>query len=474
MPPLLRLLRCWVAIASCIQAFAASDLPRGGRRRGWRLHADAAHSFQPEISRDVRSVLEALRRDRDDARAAPRPAVPRALPWIAYVSPRFVLVSVHLGSLVGHRGWATTGAAIPHINAHLSGQLRGEVPEEWLQANRRTHCRVCGLCVSTLRGGIHPTCRPLERQQARAQPPGAPPAQAAPPGMPTLAEIRSRAVPTLKHVPKECRGAWAPALTRCLAQVVHTNSVEAWTELQMLTKCLLAAPPRRGRAHARAVAAFTADRLARWEHGERAELWADLAEPQRWKLDNSTEARQRRADALAREGLDRKAVAALMSEPLVDPTAEARRKLEALHPTEPPPPPGPPAGLPPALRLTSDQVAEALKSFPEGSGAGPSALRAQHLRDALTRAHGSTLTELLTEVVQMLADGRAPGQSELIVPSGTLSAEPAARFPPALLRDEETGESRVNWSGDFELLGAPIGGLLLPESPRKLRPNYLF
>ena len=79
-------------------------------------------------------------------------------------------------------------------------------------------------------------------------------------------------------------------------------------------------------------AAFTADRLARWELGERADLWEDLTEPQRRKTGNSKETRLRRAGTLTREGLDRKAVAALVSEPLVEPCAGTRRQLEALHP----------------------------------------------------------------------------------------------------------------------------------------------
>ena len=52
-------------------------------------------------------------------------------------------------------GWANIGTIKDHIDAHLSGNLRGEVPPEWL----RTRCLVCGLSVS-VQHGVHPTCQP--------------------------------------------------------------------------------------------------------------------------------------------------------------------------------------------------------------------------------------------------------------------------------------------------------------------------
>lgn len=62
-------------------------------------------------------------------------------------------------------------------------------------------------------------------------------------------------------------------LTRTLASVAHHNDPKAWKELLMLPQCILCAPPRGGRKHKRAVAAFTLDRLHHWQDGERASLW---------------------------------------------------------------------------------------------------------------------------------------------------------------------------------------------------------
>ena len=46
------------------------------------------------------------------------------------------------------RGWASDATMRPHIDAHLSGALCGEVPAQWLQARGRQRCAVCGLSVS--------------------------------------------------------------------------------------------------------------------------------------------------------------------------------------------------------------------------------------------------------------------------------------------------------------------------------------
>ena len=297
-----------------------------------------------------------------------------------------------------------------HINAHLSGQRQGELPASWLSENYKVRCRVCGLCVAASRG-VHDTCRPQERRALQQSGPSQHESsnlREQPANLPALAEVHSRKTPTYQHVPKQCRGKWAQTLVRCLALVVHTNSAAAWTELEMLPKSVLCSPPRRGKAHAKAAAAFTLDRLARWEAGERLSLWGDLPTTKLGKVDNSMEARHRRAEALAREGLDSKACAALTGEPLVEATRDNHRLLTQLHPEEPPPNCPPLAELALAPRLLPEAVLAALRSFPKGSGCGPAGLRAQHLLDSLTPAYKTTVLELLTEVSQLLADGRGP------------------------------------------------------------------
>ena len=49
-----------------------------------------------------------------------------------------------------------------------------------------------------------------------------------------------------------------------------------------------------------------------------------------------------------------------------------------------------------------------LKSFPWGSAAGPTGLRAQHLLNAVSSAHADEAIEQLTAICNLLARGEAP------------------------------------------------------------------
>ena len=228
----------------------------------------------------------------------------------------------------------------PHLNAHLAGTLQGQVPDEWLRGHGKAKCRVCGLCVAASRG-VHPTCRAEERAQTQPdasgggsadRPPG--PGQTPADHLPPLGSVYSHKARTLKHVPKAARGLWAQALVRCLVAVVAYNSVEAWTELAMLPKAVLLPPPRGGHQHARATAAYTTDRLTRWLDGDRRGLWSEvLNAPALPKPKAASKSNQlSRAKALAREGLDRKACAALVSCGLCEEDSATAQLLEPLHP----------------------------------------------------------------------------------------------------------------------------------------------
>ena len=49
-----------------------------------------------------------------------------------------------------------------HIDTHLFGNLRGEVPPEWFRTSARTRRLVCGRSLS-VQYGVYPTCRPAAR-----------------------------------------------------------------------------------------------------------------------------------------------------------------------------------------------------------------------------------------------------------------------------------------------------------------------
>jgi hypothetical protein len=88
------------------------------------------------------------------------------------------------------------------------------------------------------------------------------------------------------------------------------------------------------------------------------------------------------AVALAREGFDGKACAALLSTGLAPATPDAVRQLRAVHPAGPRPQTAALTALPPPPELAPDLVAKCLRSFPAGSAPGPSGLRPQHIMEA--------------------------------------------------------------------------------------------
>ena len=299
------------------------------------------------------------------------------------------------------RGWANHISMRHHIDAHLSGSLQGEVPPAWLHTQGRTRCLACGLSVS-VRHGVHPTCHPALRAAT------APPAANQPgPQLPSFRDIQQGSTPTLRHVPHSARHLWSQTLTRALATVVHRNDEQAWQELLMLPRCVLGTPPRSGRKHVKASAAYTLDRLHRWQQGERMSLWESrgrlLGGAGRSKPPTVDEQRAL-ATALAREGFDRKACNALLSEGLCPQTAATTQALQALQPVPTTPKL---AAQPLAPVLVPDAVARALRSFSADTAAGPSGLRVQHLREACASGSSEALLQQLCGVVGLLAQGQA-------------------------------------------------------------------
>ena len=267
--------------------------------------------------------------------------------------------------------------------------------------------------------GFHPTCRPSARRTLPSTTAGnnegndvaAQPGLQAPraDSLPSLDRIHRKNVPTLKHIPARCRGLWARCLIRCLAAAVYYNSVASWTELEMLHKCVLFPPPSsQTKAHTNAAEAYTNYRLSRWLAGERTTLWESAPGPRRGRANNSEEARLTQSEALAREGFDKKATAALTSANLVEPSAAAATRLRPLHPDAPEPACPLFDQLPVAPLISADEINDALRSFPKDTAAGSSSLRAQHLLDACTKANKPVVLEQLAAVANILARGDAP------------------------------------------------------------------
>eukprot|EP00973_Karenia_brevis_P070792 9839888-Karenia_brevis.AAC.1 len=66
-----------------------------------------------------------------------------------------------------HPGWETDQALRAHIDAHLLGTLRGEVPEVWMREHGWVVCPWCHkAAAASRRGGIHESCAAAMRLAA--------------------------------------------------------------------------------------------------------------------------------------------------------------------------------------------------------------------------------------------------------------------------------------------------------------------
>ena len=236
-------------------------------------------------------------------------------------------------SMPGSRGWTSHAAMRPHLEDHAAGTLDGDVPQAYRARQHLDLCSVCGGLVSSRYNGAHPRCRPAARRAAAAAPAAAALAVAGP----SLETACAANTPVLRHVPKAARAVWAQCLSRALAQVASTNSLQAWRDLFMLPKAVLRPAPRGGRRHRLQAAQFTQRRCARWLAGEREELWDAMPatrrkRPEEMDDEEARSARQSRCCSLAAEGELSRACAALTSPPLLNNTGAVAAKLQEKHP----------------------------------------------------------------------------------------------------------------------------------------------
>ncbi|CAL1154289.1 unnamed protein product [Cladocopium goreaui] len=287
------------------------------------------------------------------------------------------------GDAMRAAGWASHEGMRHHLDDHCSGTLTGAVPAEYLQAHRLDLCSVCGLLVGRRYNGPRP---------------------------PSFSTIMGHTAPTLRHVPHVARAAWAQCLARAVAAAATTNTGPAWQELLMLPKAVLAAPLRGGGGHHKQAALSTLRRCQRWLAGERMELWDELVQPRpaRARADGVELAAQHtRCCALAAEGELSRACAALTEPPPLPPSRATLEALAAQHPQAAPPDvaqlgPARPAAVP---EVTKENVVRAVRSFSRASAPGPSGLRADHLQETLSTAHGDEVASHLVALCQLLARG---------------------------------------------------------------------
>ena len=236
-------------------------------------------------------------------------------------------------------------------------------------------------------------------------------------------------VPTVRHVPKVARAAWAQCLARAIASTVARNTPAAWLELLMLPKAVLVAPLRGGARHRAQLGQATKRRCLRWLDGERVELWEECVFEPRQRSGptrQSLEARHSRCRRLAAEGDLARACDALLQEPPLPRDAATLAALQAKHPQSPLPDlaalGAPRPGAVP--EFSAEAVAKAVRSFKRASAPGPSGLRPDHLRESLSTAHADEVAVHLAALCHLLARGEAPATLAPHLAGATLHALP--------------------------------------------------
>ena len=111
----------------------------------------------------------------------------------------------------------------PHVDAHLAGQLSGDIPLDWLRGQGFGICEICQRVLSLRFNCRCTSCfRTLVSRPALASVPSRPLAD----GAPSVWDVFVSDNRMRSSVPKGARDAWSRCLISSLADMAHRD-VEA-------------------------------------------------------------------------------------------------------------------------------------------------------------------------------------------------------------------------------------------------------
>ena len=225
-------------------------------------------------------------------------------------------------------------------------------------------------------------------------------------------------IPTIRHIPKAAREDWARVLQSTLLDVcADPTSQRKWLLLYILPRCVL---PARIREQGQSASKEVRAACKKWKEGKAAELWEEA----KGKKEAPKKGRKRkekekptqlernvqRATRLAEEGQLGRAAKALVSKGVDLDSAAARQEMERKHPQPEVASPPPEEISCRPVSMTSREVYEGVRGFKTGTAAGPSGLRAEHLKEAKGRGEGRGAAALgaVTKLVNTMAAGKVP------------------------------------------------------------------
>jgi hypothetical protein len=202
----------------------------------------------------------------------------------------------------------------------------------------------------------------------------------------TTMELLQKKTPTLQHVPKACGNEFSKAVSTALERIIaDPDSAQNWFLLLAIPKLVLFKPRRGGRDHRNQTSKLVKDRLKRFQDGDLENLSKESCKASRQRKGGSKsneEIKLQHVLSYAQDGRYGKAARTLASFGLAKPSAPVLECLQHLHPHALPPsiPDDP---IPTATTISEEQVAGAIRSFPEGTAPGPSSFRASFFKEAV-------------------------------------------------------------------------------------------
>jgi hypothetical protein len=293
-----------------------------------------------------------------------------------------------------------------HLERHAQGVYLGGVPAVWLHKNRKFLCSCNRILTECFRHTHNSRCTAVNELPEAAH-------VIDPQMLPSLHDVMSLNRPTLKHIPGRAKQAWGRTLQNALRDATQNNTVESFTRLAMLPKCVLPSAKRAGKrnTHIKDIVAL----CEKWDSGQHAELWTEACDNVKSKGPTSNKPVRTRAAQLTRQaaiafaedGLYGKASRVLSSKGLAPNTPETLKLLIDKHPAQPSPV-VPHTEAEPLQRPPEMNIRAILSSFPKGTACGPTGLRVEHLTDAAEATLPVAFTTTLRHFLNHLISGSAP------------------------------------------------------------------
>jgi hypothetical protein len=299
---------------------------------------------------------------------------------------------------------------IKHINLHVAGQFQGIVDPAILTSMRCEPCQLCGQYYKVGAGmAKHLSACSVKKRPVASAPHTDPDDEN---WLPALSDVFSSFCPTVTYVPATHRQAWGEVLTFELRSVAFQNSVESWTRLFMLPKCVLAAS-KRGGVRSRGDNFNITELCDAWKQGHLKWLWSRSthSQPSNSKSSQDPLRIAKMAIQHARHSRIGKACSLLSSSGLAPDNAETLHKLQQKHPVCRPPADcseqidndkNPPLQLPQDFNLFG-----VLTSFTKGVGTDGTNFRVSHLLDARDAHTPTSYLGALLRVINLLLSGKA-------------------------------------------------------------------